>query len=86
MAALPGVNRVVLVGSRISPGNPVTKPDGTVVRAMWGGWPGSSAPGRRLPAPRQTTSRHFFHLLARCIHFCAAFTKTQFTKLCPVRI
>ena len=30
------VRRVVLVGNRISPGNPVTKPDGTVVRTLWG--------------------------------------------------
>lgn len=30
------VNRVVLVGNRISPGNPVTKADGTVVRTLWG--------------------------------------------------
>ena len=29
-------NRVVLVGNKISPGNPVTKPDGTVVRTLWG--------------------------------------------------
>ena len=28
--------RVVLVGNKISPGNPVTKPDGTVVRTLWG--------------------------------------------------
>src|SRR5579859_3135356 len=33
---LPTVRRVVLVGTRISPGNPVTKPDGTVVRTLWG--------------------------------------------------
>jgi len=33
---LPQVNRVVLVGNRISPGNPVTKPDGTEVRTLWG--------------------------------------------------
>jgi len=33
---LPKVNRVVLVGNRISPGNPVTKPDGTIVRTLWG--------------------------------------------------
>jgi len=32
----PKVNRVVLVGNKISPGNPVTKPDGTVVRTLWG--------------------------------------------------
>ena len=34
--ALPTVRRVVLVGNKISPGNPVTKPDGTVVRTLWG--------------------------------------------------
>ncbi len=33
---LPRVKRVVLVGNRISPGNPVTKSDGTVVRTLWG--------------------------------------------------
>jgi len=33
---LPKVNRVVLVGNRISPGNPSRKPDGTVVRTLWG--------------------------------------------------
>ncbi len=30
------VRRVVLVGNKISPGNPVTKTDGTVVRTLWG--------------------------------------------------
>ena len=29
-------NRVVLVGNRISPGNPDVKPDGTEVRTLWG--------------------------------------------------
>ncbi|MFN0071171.1 MAG: Swt1 family HEPN domain-containing protein [Chloroflexota bacterium] len=33
---LPPVRRVVLVGNKISPGNPVTKVDGTVVRTLWG--------------------------------------------------
>jgi len=33
---LPAVRRVVLVGNRISPGNPVTKADGTEVRTLWG--------------------------------------------------
>ena len=33
---LPEVNRVVLVGNRISPGNPVIKADGTEVRTLWG--------------------------------------------------
>ena len=33
---LPTARRVVLVGNKISPGNPVTKEDGTVVRTLWG--------------------------------------------------
>ena len=33
---LPSARRVVLVGNKISPGNPITKPDGTVVRTLWG--------------------------------------------------
>ena len=33
---LPTARRVVLVGNKISPGNPATKPDGTVVRTLWG--------------------------------------------------
>jgi predicted AAA+ superfamily ATPase len=36
IAELPKVKRVVLVGNKISPGNPVTKPDGTEVRTLWG--------------------------------------------------
>jgi predicted AAA+ superfamily ATPase len=36
VAKIPVVKRVVLVGNKISPGNPVTKPDGTVVRTLWG--------------------------------------------------
>ena len=35
-AEVPSVRRVVLVGNKISPGNPVTKSDGTVVRTLWG--------------------------------------------------
>jgi len=35
LPALP-VRRVVLVGNRISPGNPMRKPDGTLVRTLWG--------------------------------------------------
>ena len=33
---LPKTKRVVLVGNKISPGNPVTKSDRTVVRTLWG--------------------------------------------------
>ena len=35
-AELGTARRVVLVGNKISPGNPVTKADGTVVRTLWG--------------------------------------------------
>lgn len=34
--SLPKAKRVVLVGNKISPGNPSTKPDGTVVHTLWG--------------------------------------------------
>lgn len=34
--SLPTARRVVLVGNKISPGNPSTKSDGTVVRTLWG--------------------------------------------------
>ena len=33
---LPKARRVVLVGNKISPGSPSTKPDGSVVRTLWG--------------------------------------------------
>ncbi|MEY4908445.1 MAG: hypothetical protein RL260_2163 [Pseudomonadota bacterium] len=33
---LQPARRVVLVGNKISPGNPSVKPDGTVVRTLWG--------------------------------------------------
>lgn len=36
VSKLPTVRRIVLVGNKISPGNPVTKADGTVVRTLWG--------------------------------------------------
>ena len=37
VAARPdGVKRVVLVGNKISPGNPSVKEDGTVVKTLWG--------------------------------------------------
>ncbi|MBK8229368.1 MAG: DUF499 domain-containing protein [Candidatus Eisenbacteria bacterium] len=36
ITSLPVAGRVVLVGNKISPGNPVTKADGTVVRTLWG--------------------------------------------------
>jgi predicted AAA+ superfamily ATPase len=33
---VPKIRRVVLVGNKISPGNPTVKEDGTVVRTLWG--------------------------------------------------
>ncbi|OGA65437.1 MAG: AAA+ family ATPase [Betaproteobacteria bacterium RIFCSPLOWO2_12_FULL_65_14] len=36
LKTLPKAKRVVLVGNKISPGNPVKKPDGTVVKTLWG--------------------------------------------------
>ena len=33
---IPKVQRVVIVGNKISPGNPETKADGTVVKTLWG--------------------------------------------------
>ena len=35
-ASVPTAHRVVLVGNKISPGNPSIKPDGTVVHTLWG--------------------------------------------------
>ena len=36
VSAIPKVNRVVLVGTKLSPSNPINKPDGTVVNTFWG--------------------------------------------------
>lgn len=33
---IPPVKRVVIVGNKISPGSPNKKPDGTIVRTLWG--------------------------------------------------
>ena len=57
---LPKVKRVILVGNKISPGNPMKKPDGTEVRTLWGelAWQlgGKKAFGRiRLDDERATS-------------------------------
>ena len=55
VTSLPPVNRVVLVGNRISPGNPVIKSDGTEVRTLWGelAWQlGQAAGGETEARPR----------------------------------
>ena len=55
---LPTARRVVLVGNKISPGNPSTKPDGTVVRTALGRAGLAARRQRRpLPASRPTTRR-----------------------------
>jgi predicted AAA+ superfamily ATPase len=36
VSTLPTARRVVLVGNKISPGNPSKKPDGTTVHTLWG--------------------------------------------------
>lgn len=36
VTSVPAVRRVVLVGNKISPGNPMVKPDGTRVHTLWG--------------------------------------------------
>lgn len=33
---IPTVNRATIVGTKISPGNPSTKDDGTIIRTIWG--------------------------------------------------
>ncbi len=54
VAPLPSVNRVVLVGNRISPGNPAIKRDGTKVRTLWGelAWQLGQAAGGETEARR----------------------------------
>jgi predicted AAA+ superfamily ATPase len=46
-----------LVGNRISPGNPVTKPDGTVVRTLWGELAWQLGGGRALAAVKADDER-----------------------------
>lgn len=36
VSKMPRVKRVVLVGNKLSPGNPSTKADGTVIHTLWG--------------------------------------------------
>lgn len=74
--SLPKANRAVLVGNKISPGNPSTKPDGTVVHTLWGelAWQlgGKSAYEKvRLDDERATspgdTLRELFNEYAPCL-------------------
>ena len=50
--------RVVLVGNKISPGNPVTKPDGTVVRTLWGEFALAARRQEGVRARAPTTKGH----------------------------
>ena len=36
VSKIPAVKRVVIVGNKISPGSPGRKPDGTIIRTLWG--------------------------------------------------
>ena len=51
---LPKVNRVVLVGNKISPGNPIKKADGTIVHTLWGelAWQLGEAAGGKKEAKK----------------------------------
>ncbi|TMQ78943.1 Swt1 family HEPN domain-containing protein [Candidatus Accumulibacter phosphatis] len=73
---IPPVRRVVLVGNKISPGNPSTKPDGTVVRTLWGelAWQlgGKTAFARLAADDEQATSpgdvlRELFNDYGPCV-------------------
>ncbi len=52
------VKRAVIVGTAVAPGQPVTKPDGTVVRTLWGeiAWQLGGAEGFALVAEADATS------------------------------
>lgn len=53
-----GVRRAVIVGTAISPGQPSTKPDGTVVRTLWGeiAWQLGGAEGYAMVAEADLTA------------------------------
>ena len=57
-SALPPTRRAVLVGTQISPGQPSEKPDGTVVRTLWGelAWQLGGAEAFALVAAADATS------------------------------
>jgi predicted AAA+ superfamily ATPase len=58
VAGLPAVRRVVLVGTKIAPGQPSQKPDGTEVRTLWGelAWQLGGQEGYELIAEADRTS------------------------------
>lgn len=73
---LPSVRRVVLVGNKISPGNPVTKPDGTPVCTLWGelAWQlGGKDAFKRIQADDERATspgdvlRHLFNEYGPCL-------------------
>jgi predicted AAA+ superfamily ATPase len=73
---LPTVRRVVIVGNKISPGQPQVKPDGTIVRTLWGeiAWQlGGQAAYKLLQAADETATnpgdllRMLFNQYAPCL-------------------
>lgn len=73
---LPTARRVVLVGNKISPGNPSKKSDGTIVRTLWGelAWQlgGKKAFARIMADDEQATSpgdvlRELFNEYGPCL-------------------
>jgi hypothetical protein len=72
----PAVHRVVLVGNKISPGQPSVKPDGAVVRTLWGelAWQLGGAEGYALLQQADETAtnpgdalRTLFNRYAPCL-------------------
>ena len=71
-----GVRRVVLVGTKISPGQPHKKPDGTIVRTLWGeiAWQLGGKDGYKLVKQADETStnpgdalRELFNKYSPCL-------------------
>jgi hypothetical protein len=66
---VPTARRVVLVGNKISPGNPSVKPDGTVVRTLWGelAWQLGGPQGLRPGAGRRRAGHQPRRCAARAV-------------------
>lgn len=70
------VRRVVLVGTKISPGQPHKKPDGTIIRTLWGemAWQLGGKDGYKLVKPADETGtnpgdvlRELFNRFSPCL-------------------
>ena len=73
VSTVPKAKTVVLVGNKISPGNPSVKPDGTVVRTLWGelAWQLGGKQGLR---PRPGRRREGHQPRATCCASCSTST------------